>query len=250
MALSKKSKIALGVLGAAAAGGVVMILSQPKPKKKAAKPPCPEGEIDLGIDSSGERNCAPVLGEVPVDPATPEFNGIIPATLTPNKTEPLGGWMQRWNERRDDAIDWCRVNARRNSTWVSFWHCVLDRAFPEAASFTGLDRPEWLRVDAAAKVREDISAILLADEASTEGWRFMLWLKFDDYIEDCYEALAPHSESVAHCIASQIYPNTSWSPAPKMGWKAEFWNAILDKIDQYEEEANDASPFGGLNLTS
>lgn len=243
MAISKQTKIALSLLGAAVAGGTALFLSQPRPKakKKAiAKEPCPPGQVDLGTDSFGNHVCGPAeIGEEPgLDLSDLDISGLgsltATAVITPNKDEPLGGWELRWDQRMDQAIAWCRANkATSINSWTEFWSCVVERAFPEAAMIAVGERSAWW-LDATKKARQDIAKVLQDDESSTQGWRFFLWLKFPAYVDGCYEALAPHSEAVAHCIATEIYPNESWSPPPKSGWKAQFWNALLAKIEQYE----------------
>lgn len=254
MALSKKSKIALGLLGAAAVTGAAFFLVQPRSRKTKktgnGKAVCPPGQVSIGTDTSGATMCAPAsLGDAGIDLSSvdlgplvgrpPRLTGglLISQQFTPTKDEPVGGWPARWDEMGQDAIEWCRLHRGKDlegQIWPAFWNCVIERVFPETAVYKPEDRPGWW-LEAANQIRQDIMMRLADEELSTQGWKFRIWLKFDHYIEDCYDALAPHTEGVAHCMASAIYPTEKWTPAPTQGWKAEFWNALIEKIDAYEE---------------
>jgi hypothetical protein len=272
MALSDKAKIALGLIGGAAVVGVGVALWSSESEKKAPKKQaslCPPGEVNLGTDTSGFTMCGPPpgVGEGPGDDAPdedpPGFSDLdlIPGTVKPKRAalikpsadEPLGGWGYRWSERKDEVIEQCRTQGKTIFGWSAFVECVLKRAFPEATHPQILVRPAWLKIDATNKIREDIIAQLHANDISTQGWSFQLWLKFSVYVEDCYEALAPTTSAVAHCIATQIYPGESWPPAPTLSathWKRKFWSALLEAVNVYDElqtkddeEADDGLTF-------
>lgn len=230
MALKRSAKITLGIIGGAiVVGGVTwaVVSSAPPPKKKKPKVE-PEPDPD--------ELEPPSMGEPPRLPTVPGITLTPPAVLE----EPKGGWEFRWDQEKAEAIPACRAEIGAidklpwNGAWTELWRCIARRTFPETAGRLDYDEwPSWLRNQAAARIRQDVSGFLGEQGVSTQGWKFMLWLRFDGVIEGCYEALAPHEDAITHCVASEIYPDQDWPPEEIEGWKADFWNELEDMVAKY-----------------
>lgn len=253
MALSNKAKVALG-LGSAAVVGVGVALWSSNESKKKPKAVCPPGQVNLGTDSSGVTMCAPGGLGTAFTPGSADLDftqiGFAPS-VQPSAVEPPGGWLHRWDERKAEAIERCRARGALLSGWSDFVECVLKFTFPEATHIMVSPRPNWLKVDATKQVRDDIVAQLKANDISTQGWSFQLWLKFSVYIDDCYEALAPSVSAVAHCVASQIYPSETWPPHQTLSanhWKRKFWDSLVEATKVYED-LQTADPLSNINLS-
>jgi len=231
MALSKGAKVALALVGTATVvGGVVYVANQSKPKPKKNKKPKPDA--DVGIDD----------GEEPTEP-TPrppmKVDGLVeelPAVLE----EPLGGWEHRWAQRKAEAIPACRAKVGASlvgsqGAWTAYWRCIAVEAFPETAGrLEPSEWPKWLKNDAAIQIRQDVKQYLDSQGVSTQGMKFLLWLRFDSLIDGCWEALAPHEDAVAHCVASEIYPKEDWPPESDASpWQVEFWEMLNEKVSDY-----------------
>lgn len=254
MALNRSAKIALGVVGGVlVVGGVTyaVVNAQPAPKKKKKKTDTEPSEEEDSTTPKVPKRPRPGGGGQPDPGETPMFGGITtqqPAVLE----EPKGGWEFRWDQAKAEAIPACREEIGSidklpwNGAWTELWRCIARKAFPETAGRLDYeDWPSWLRNEAASQIRQDVGQFLGDQGLSTQGWRFMLWLRFDGVIEGCYEALAPHQDAIAHCVASEIYPDEDWPPEESdKDWKIEFWLEVMDLVGKYTDlQEGRGAPF-------
>ena len=264
--MGKKAKIGLVVGGTLLAGGVIYAVVEetaPKKRRKRKKlPPDDRGEppLQTGQQSppppfpglSGTRR-RPVPGLTPAQaqPGVP-LTPLTPVTAQARLEEPEGGWLARWNQVKDIAIPSCRASVGREEfpSWGTYWRCLAAQAFPEPAPRLPFEAwPSWLREEASAKIQEDVQAYLQAQGIRLEGWTFMLWLRFDAVIDGCYEALAPHTDEIALCVCSEIYPNLEWPLTDSSpDWMYEMWDEVLALIDLYIDREPGVGPTDGRDF--
>lgn len=197
MALSKGAKAALVLLGATAILGGAACMdawASPPPRKRKSKA---------------------LPGSEPQSTASNPSRAPLPAA-------PITSPQSRWDTLdKKAAIRDARARAE-DVSFGEYWRTVLSYVYPE--SFDDVD------VD---QLRLDVEKYLEHVGVNTE-WKFSLWLRFDSVIDGCFEACAPHSESICHCVASEIYPDAEWPPGPRSpAWQQDMWDSIAKKVDAY-----------------
>jgi hypothetical protein len=154
--------------------------------------------------------------------------------------EPPGGWEFVWDQAKDSVFPLCRdevgsLDLAPNAYWSPLWRCAARKAFPDVAGRLSFEAwPDWLKYQAAHQIQMDLKDHLEAAGVSSVGWSFVLWLRFDHLIDGCYEALAPHTDAITHCMASEMFPDEDWPPdantSPSL---LDFWDTLSDMIEAY-----------------
>jgi hypothetical protein len=227
MALSKSAKIALAILGTTVVvGGVAYAIDSSKPKSKTKAKA--KARPALTPTEEGFTDSPPAMGR--------SLNPAALALPRAREDRDADEWRAHWARVKDQLIPRCRddVGQSKNASFTALWRCLARRAFPQAA-IGDFDRwPAWLRGEASAQIRRDLKEHLEYNGVSMQGWSFMLWLRLGSVIDGCYEALAPHSDAIAHCVALEIYPDVNWPPTSRSPtWQREVWETIVTLVDTY-----------------
>lgn len=121
-------------------------------------------------------------------------------------------------------------------SFSEYWRVLASSIYPQVAEMSPEDWSSWSVGEEASLIRQDAEEYLESNGVGTRGWRFALWLRFDSVIGGCYEALAPHTEEIAQCVASEIYPESEW-PADDASpqWQKDMWATLLEHVDAYVE---------------
>jgi hypothetical protein len=122
------------------------------------------------------------------------------------------------------------------SSFSEYWRTLASRIYPQVAEMSSEDWSSWSTGEEASLIRQDAEEYLKSNGVGTRGWRFALWLRFDCIIGGCYEALAPHTDEIAQCVASEIYPGSEW-PADDASpqWQKDMWATLLEHVHAYVE---------------